>query len=1151
MFVILYNYPLSEEEFMCLENEKNENNDEVTINLFHLMNDIDEYVPPQQEEVVLDKKGKPIQKEAKLDKDQALIQKYFTSTLLIPKKDILDTENDEKKDDEMNDTKTSKMNKKEEEKKEEEKKDENEDEMIEVVLSDIYNKFIELKDNSDKFSKLRQSCFEKEDFTYKILNEETQEDTISEFYKNFLVKIARMHAQYVYYQNWSKEKKLIKLLEDDQHKAKEFSINNCISINSNVDYENDSIGRSLLAFCADLIKERRIDNRNDLIYTINNFDGVFNDNLDLFTYEFLESQKYKIESPKIENKEIENKKEEEESIGFKSKLSDIKNKKSAPVIENLSNSNLNSVTPSPYQIKQSHSSQIDTFNFSKDILSNNLNKQENKDKNESLSHPILSEKKEHSKVDSSMSKCDKNSSPFNIIIDYHDDIYKISLEEKINDRFVFLAEKNFNLFLQMPKINECIEKYYNLKVKDYIFNKGKTNEIYYYMLKRNIPRCVYDKYYYIKFFEEMISEKVPERKINLGNRIYEENYDKDLFKQELNKIMMFDYETYAKFDERNNKTLLACFYRCPKGRVYRRRKFYRYLSKPDFENWIKYFAPKFKQVGVNEKEEDSKNKTQSKLEKNSKKKEKNIMNETSKTGFKFEIELKDDKNNMNTTSTSLLKKNLDPNNKKEEEKDELPIYEADDLKVGETSERIKYMFPSDNGVFVKKLLENGIFNTTVSYVRKNDLVFGIKKNDENLNEFWLNFSDGLKLSVIFKDNYTGLFNNNENPVDMNAGSISSLTLPDGLLVQILPAGEICMKHYKNVNNQSTNFSAFSLSEEQYRIISSRATVIRNFPLETKIQYCTGNTCSIMNNLATNTNNKGFRLARNINDENDINENESILITKNFEKDTNTHSIVKQDNVLIIDYPDKSKYVIHSDNTKIYTSPTYKEVTHYIIENDNYPSVEIIYDQVKKRTQTCIAAGSTEALMGSDNLMTRSYDGRLSKIVLPNNTLVYTYKEKKATEEFNVYSYNTVTLISRNDGTIIRINQDGDIVIITSNERKRLNDLGMKKNFDELLDVDYLFELNGKNSERKGGIYTCDLAKGKIWTRDDETNIFEIHSNGIAKCKIEGTTVPEKNIDDIEPNSPRYKEDFYIHPEVRFSEVRIEDEKEDRKNFMKK
>ncbi len=35
---------------------------------------------------------------------------------------------------------------------------------------------------------------------------------------------------------------------------------------------------------------------------------------------------------------------------------------------------------------------------------------------------------------------------------------------------------------------------------------------------------------------------------------------------------------------------------------------------------IKYFSPIFKQVGVNEKKEDSKNKSQSKIDKNSKKK---------------------------------------------------------------------------------------------------------------------------------------------------------------------------------------------------------------------------------------------------------------------------------------------------------------------------------------------------------------------------------------------------------------------------------------------------------------------------------------------------------------------------------------------------
>ena len=57
-----------------------------------------------------------------------------------------------------------------------------------------------------------------------------------------------MYIQYVYYQNWSKEKKQIKLFEDDQRKVKDFSINNYISINNNVDYENDSIERSLLVF---------------------------------------------------------------------------------------------------------------------------------------------------------------------------------------------------------------------------------------------------------------------------------------------------------------------------------------------------------------------------------------------------------------------------------------------------------------------------------------------------------------------------------------------------------------------------------------------------------------------------------------------------------------------------------------------------------------------------------------------------------------------------------------------------------------------------------------------------------------------------------------------------------------------------------------
>ena len=185
------------------------------------------------------------------------------------------------------------------------------------------------------------------------------------------------------------------------------------------------------------------------------------------------------------------------------------------------------------------------------------------------------------------------------------------------------------------------------------------------------------------------------------------------------------------------------------------------------------------------------------------------------------------------------------------------------------------------------------------------------------------------------------------------------------------------------------------SDENYRLIVGKGNVIRYFALETKIYYSSGNSSSIINNLCINTNNKGFRLAKNLIEENDITEREPIDLHNYYDPVSNTKTTVKEDKTIIINYPDKSKYVIHNDNTKIYISPTEKEVTHYLVEKENLPSIEIIYDEVKKRTKTCIAAGSTEALMGSDNLMDRTYNGRISKIYLPNGIYIMTYKEKKS------------------------------------------------------------------------------------------------------------------------------------------------------------
>ena len=737
---------------------------------------------------------------------------------------------------------------------------------------------------------------------------------------------------------------------------------------------------------------------------------------------------------------------------------------------------------------------------------------------EPLSHVAILNEKEHERIDCEMNKCDINSTPFKAIINYSDIICQKCFDEKIRGKFVCLLEKSLNVFRTHPQIENCLREYYMFSHLEY--QKGINNEIIPFALKQNISRHLLDRFYFIKSFENLIREKVPERSIDLSEWKYCEVLPSDIFKQKINEILLFDYESASLYDKRSGKTLVAFYYRCPKGRVYRKRKEYRYLSRPDFDNWIKYFAPKFKKVEL---EKDTN------VAEKDKKKEKNVMNETRRIGFKFEIDTTEDNSNNNQPSDDRLKSTQQ-------------LYEGDDIKIGEVNERIKYMFPCDNGILVKKVIECGIFSTAISYIRKDDLVFGIKQSDDSSNEFWLNFSPELKMSVLYKDDYDPFFKNNEEPIESSNGCSITFTQVNGLTIQIMPNGEICQKKFAGnsiLDTNNSNFERLDMQEEHYRVIASKGSVIKYYPLETKILYSSGNCCSIINNLATNVNNKGNRMARSVIDETEVSERESIAISSHFDPESNTNTISREDNVIVIDYPDKSKFVIHGDDTRIYTSPTVNEITRYVIEHDSYATVEVTYDQVKKRTMTTIASGSTEALMGADNLMIRSYDGRLSKIILPDGTLIYTYKEKKATEEFETYSFNTVTVIYRLDGTVVRITQDGDIVVITSNERKKLNDKGMQKDFENLKDTDYLFEMNGKPDERKGGVYTADMKKGKIWTRDDETNIFEIHSNGDAKCKVQGTTIKEMNektIDEIIPDSPRYTTRDYINPETRFSDT---------------
>ena len=253
MFVILYNYPLSEEEYSCLINETNEQNDKLIINLFQFINDIDEYIEPKKEEVVLDKKGKPVQKEAKLDKDAAEIQKYFSSTLILPphpkSPEKIKAEQEAKKKAEEEAKKKeeeAKANPKAKGKvdKNDKKNDAPEDniddtmEPTPLILEDVFNNFKKQRDFSERNSNMRKACFDIENFSYKIINEQDKEDTASMFYKNFLIKLAKIHAQMVYFEEWKKNYDIIKL-EDEGETVETFNEEKIKKINEDIIFGKD------------------------------------------------------------------------------------------------------------------------------------------------------------------------------------------------------------------------------------------------------------------------------------------------------------------------------------------------------------------------------------------------------------------------------------------------------------------------------------------------------------------------------------------------------------------------------------------------------------------------------------------------------------------------------------------------------------------------------------------------------------------------------------------------------------------------------------------------------------------------------------------------------------------------------------------------
>jgi hypothetical protein len=130
----------------------------------------------------------------------------------------------------------------------------------------------------------------------------------------------------------------------------------------------------------------------------------------------------------------------------------------------------------------------------------------------------------------------------------------------------------------------------------------------------------------------------------------------------------------------------------------------------------------------------------------------------------------------------------------------------------------------------------------------------------------------------------------------------------------------------------------------------------------------------------------------------------------------------------------------ADGTEIYTRKE-DQTSISIVRKEGYIPVRIIFDPVKARAKTIIGLGGTDAMMGIDNIMERSNDGRVTEILMPDRSVVQSYLERQELEGYNNFMTNMVHLVKRDDFSVVKVRQDGEVVVISANERAYLNSIG--------------------------------------------------------------------------------------------------------------
>lgn len=273
-------------------------------------------------------------------------------------------------------------------------------------------------------------------------------------------------------------------------------------------------------------------------------------------------------------------------------------------------------------------------------------------------------------------------------------------------------------------------------------------------------------------------------------------------------------------------------------------------------------------------------------------------------------------------------------------------------------------------------------------------------------------------------------------------------------MQVLPNGNVRQKIVKN-SKIAKKQSVIQLEggneeqEETSREVTRQGEVIKQLSDGNQVIYFQDGTITSTDHrkgIWKTINPHGVVRERNVRNMTVKDDMERLKTTEKIDPETNASVSVREDGLLTIQYADRRTLLIMPDHTEILITKSGPQeegsaLRTTLFKKDGYSPVRITSDPVKARAATIIGLGGTDALMGKDSIMERSYGGLLSETFLPDKSIVQTYLEKQELPGYNQSSTSLIHMVRRADKSVLKVRQDGEVVLISAIQRYMLNENG--------------------------------------------------------------------------------------------------------------